>query len=356
MLEEYPAIKEKLLKYYGYNIDKEPFFKGSKEKWRECRKAWESLSREELEELERELPGAERFTSGNKKEFHSNTLFTKNFLVTDSRILSSGVWPVRYKDMLWAYNYIFTQRMNFIPTIVNVYVYMYDRDGKQYDLLGCSSKVFHSEHDELVGALRALKERVKTIRPGLLTGYSKDWDTQRAKDFPAFVRMCDELNERLLRETPQPETQRQTGSAQSQQAQPKNNSGPSRTIAGGLGGSGKNQKVVTEHSFWIAAEDSEEGVCIISNRTTIPCSQSLVFQTVDDYQEDIIFKICEGDSDRMSDNTDLGLYRISGFDLVPAGQTAVRITVSIDRLKKIPKIAAIEEKSGRTLKVERYQD
>ena len=201
MLEEYPVIKGKLLRFFGFDIDKEPFFKGSKEKWRICRQTWQSLSKSELQELENELPTAEQFTSGNKKEAaYCRTVFTTNFLVTNRIIGAEGVWPVRFRDMLWVYKHILTHRTNFIPTSVTVSIYMYDRYGRQYCLLESGSKVLKSEHEELDGAFQALADRVRKIRPGLLTGYSEEWENKRSRDFSAFVEMCDTLNSRMLQQ------------------------------------------------------------------------------------------------------------------------------------------------------------
>jgi len=89
------------------------------------------------------------------------------------------------------------------------------------------------------------------------------------------------------------------------------------------------------------------GFCdfIIPGNSPVPCDRTRVFRTASDGQTSVIVKICQGESGRFEENTDLGNVRLSGFRAAPRGEVEISVTFEIDA-DGILNVAAREGSSG----------
>lgn len=86
---------------------------------------------------------------------------------------------------------------------------------------------------------------------------------------------------------------------------------------------------------------------IIKRNTTIPCTKTDIFTTVDDNQPEITFKIYEGERPRSTDNNLLGEFELTGILPAKRGVPQIRVSMSIDA-NGLLSVTAKDEATGRT--------
>jgi molecular chaperone DnaK len=74
----------------------------------------------------------------------------------------------------------------------------------------------------------------------------------------------------------------------------------------------------------------DEFVKIIPANTSIPCSRTERFTTVEDYQESVFVDVYQGERIVASENINLGSFRLDGIEIAKAGLPNLDITYTID--------------------------
>eukprot|EP00162_Nutomonas_longa_P016106 comp22482_c0_seq2/m.55723 comp22482_c0_seq2/g.55723 ORF comp22482_c0_seq2/g.55723 comp22482_c0_seq2/m.55723 type:complete len:634 (-) comp22482_c0_seq2:80-1981(-) len=86
---------------------------------------------------------------------------------------------------------------------------------------------------------------------------------------------------------------------------------------------------------------------IIKRNTTIPCTKTDIFTTVDDNQTEIVFKIYEGERPRSTDNNLLGEFELTGILPARRGVPQIKVSMTIDA-NGLLSVSARDEATGRT--------
>ena len=73
-----------------------------------------------------------------------------------------------------------------------------------------------------------------------------------------------------------------------------------------------------------------EFVQIIPANTSIPCSRTKPFTTVEDYQEEVLINVYQGERLVASENISLGDFTLSGIEIAKAGMPQLEVTYTID--------------------------
>jgi molecular chaperone DnaK len=91
------------------------------------------------------------------------------------------------------------------------------------------------------------------------------------------------------------------------------------------------------------------GFCdvVIPANSPVPCDRSRVFRTASDGQSSVLVKVCQGESSRFEDNTELGDLRLTDFRKAPRGEVDITVTFEIDA-DGILNVRAHEGATGRS--------
>jgi len=69
---------------------------------------------------------------------------------------------------------------------------------------------------------------------------------------------------------------------------------------------------------------------LIKRNTTIPCEESMVFATAEDYQTSMMIHVLQGEREMTKDNISLGLFKLDGIPPAPRYEQEVEVTFKID--------------------------
>jgi len=69
---------------------------------------------------------------------------------------------------------------------------------------------------------------------------------------------------------------------------------------------------------------------LIKRNTTIPCEESMVFATEEDYQTSMMIHVLQGEREMSKDNISLGLFKLDGIPSAPRYEQEVEVTFKID--------------------------
>jgi heat shock protein 1/8 len=86
---------------------------------------------------------------------------------------------------------------------------------------------------------------------------------------------------------------------------------------------------------------------IIKRNTTIPCTKTDIYTTVDDNQTEITFKIYEGERPRSTDNNLLGEFELTGILPAKRGTPQIRVSMTIDA-NGLLSVTAKDEATGKS--------
>ena len=87
---------------------------------------------------------------------------------------------------------------------------------------------------------------------------------------------------------------------------------------------------------------------LIPKNTSIPTQETKVFTTTEDNQSMVTIEVLQGDADKASDNTLLGMFNLTGIPEAPAGKPRIEVMFDIDT-------DGIVDVSARDLKTDREQ-
>lgn len=84
---------------------------------------------------------------------------------------------------------------------------------------------------------------------------------------------------------------------------------------------------------------------IIPRNSPVPVEASRTYVTSDDDQTQVSIRICQGESRRFEENTELGELLLEGLPAAPRGEVKIRVTFEIDT-SGILKVSAADERTG----------
>lgn len=84
---------------------------------------------------------------------------------------------------------------------------------------------------------------------------------------------------------------------------------------------------------------------IIPRNTVIPTKKTKMFTTNDDYQDNVMISIYEGERKLTKHNFHVGTFELKGFEKAPRGHPIIKVTFSID-MNGILHVTAHEKRSG----------
>jgi len=102
---------------------------------------------------------------------------------------------------------------------------------------------------------------------------------------------------------------------------------------------------VSSHSLGVATAGGYAEVLIAKN-TGIPAEKARIFSTAHDDQEQVVLKVCQGESRRFEDNLPLGELRLVGLRKAPRGVLKIEVTFLIDA-DGILQVSARDIETGR---------
>ncbi len=107
---------------------------------------------------------------------------------------------------------------------------------------------------------------------------------------------------------------------------------------------------VTPLSLGVEAEN-DAFARIIARNTTVPTRRTRAFTTVRHNQKRVRVHVCQGESEKASENISLGVFNLVGIQPAPAGLPQIDVTFEIDA-DGIVKVTAKDVDSGRLKKIE----
>jgi molecular chaperone DnaK len=107
---------------------------------------------------------------------------------------------------------------------------------------------------------------------------------------------------------------------------------------------------VTPHSLGVKVGGDEMRVLIAKN-SSVPTSAEGSFTTTYDMQEAVKIAVYQGESDRVSENTLLGIFRLADLPQGPMGSIEIKVTFVIDADGTL-QVTALETESGNNIEVE----
>ena len=177
---KYSNINEVLIRFGGM---KEAFF--NKNLYSEAVQSWEKLSEDDLNQIDAEIKNAPELKSYVK---------TYRTLVTSRAILVYNVRTFRaipVNDILWIYNRVVVQKMNFIPYNKTHFLMLYTKDG---DILyiaenhtGGFSKKMPNEQE--ISKIRGVLDGV---RKGIVYGYDEEMHRLVTQDLAGAIARVEE--------------------------------------------------------------------------------------------------------------------------------------------------------------------
>lgn len=101
----------------------------------------------------------------------------------------------------------------------------------------------------------------------------------------------------------------------------------------------------TADDEWPMGEDQLLASAVIPRNTVVPAERKRTFYTAHDEQEGVEFPICQGEGERVGDNTYLGVLNLGGLPPSPAG-SPVEVTFRLD-LSGVLNVTVLHVSSGR---------